>query len=137
MTKLEALARHLDISVDEIQAAKYDGNALEVGSQEYLVLTDEEAQERVTESIKDSLWAFKAEFISSHVKAHLNSRALQALEKMQAELCEDANPLIEAMIDDLDDFVHDAVSTDSRGHFLSSYDGEENQVGEFFIYRNN
>ncbi len=37
----------------------------------------------------------------------------------------------------LDDFVEDAVSADGRGHFLSHYDGEENEQGEYFIYRLN
>jgi hypothetical protein len=57
---------------------------------------------------------------------------------MQAELCEDANEIVRAMIGErMDDFVSQAIGADERGHFLSSYDGEENQQGEFYIYRNN
>jgi hypothetical protein len=56
---------------------------------------------------------------------------------MQGELCESANPIIEALIEDMDHFVSDAISSDGRGHFISRYDGEENEEGEFYIYRTN
>ena len=36
-----------------------------------------------------------------------------------------------------DSFVQHAIAADGRGHFLSSYDGEENEAGEFFVYRTN
>ena len=38
-----------------------------------------------------------------------------------------SNELLKAMITDIDEFVEDAVSAFGRGHFLSSYDGEENE----------
>jgi hypothetical protein len=31
--------------------------------------------------------------------------------------------------------MKDAISTDGRGHFISSYDGEENEQGDYYIYR--
>jgi hypothetical protein len=44
------------------------------------------------------------------------------------------------MIDDLDHFIEDAIRADGRGHFLSRYNGEENEetVGgvTYYIYRN-
>jgi hypothetical protein len=104
---------------------------------EYLVLTDSEADELAAERIKDSLWAFNTEFISSHTKHGLNDSQIAAIEEMQDRLCESANSIIEALIVDLDHFISDAVSSDGRGHFISSYDGNENEVGEFYIYRTN
>jgi hypothetical protein len=54
---------------------------------------------------------------------------------------EDANPLVEALIKDMDHFVSDAISSDGRGHFLSSYDSEEVELrinGEYlYAYRLN
>jgi hypothetical protein len=47
----------------------------------------------------------------------------------------------ELLIDDFDYFIEDAINCDGRGHFISSYDGEEveykykNQV--YYIYRTN
>jgi hypothetical protein len=60
---------------------------------------------------------------------------------MQSKKCEGANDSILALIEKtdggLDGFVEEAVSVDGRGHFLSGYDGEECEVGEFFAYRIN
>ena len=104
---------------------------------DYSVCTDEEAGEAAKEYIKESVWAFNAEFIISHSKL-----PYEAVEMVQAfqEKCEDANDTILALIEDFDKFVSDAISADGRGHFLSSYDGEENEEtvnGEtYYIYRN-
>lgn len=56
---------------------------------------------------------------------------------MQADLCENANPLVMALIDDINDFIYDAIIADGRGHFLSWYDGKEHEQNEFYIYRIN
>jgi hypothetical protein len=53
------------------------------------------------------------------------------------EKYEDGNQELLRLIDDIDDFVDDAVSSDGRGHFLSSYDGNENEEGKYYIYRTN
>jgi len=48
---------------------------------------------------------------------------------------------MEAIIEDMDSFVQDAISADGRGNFLSSYDGDEQEIkidGEYFYsYRAN
>ena len=58
---------------------------------------------------------------------------------MQSKKCEGANDAILALIKKtdggLDGFVEDAISADGRGHFLSSYDGDENEENGFYIYR--
>lgn len=103
----------------------------------YMVLTDDEANEKCAEYIKDSLWAFNADFIISHSK--LPWEAKEMVESFQREKCEGANDTIEAMIEDIDEFIEDAISADGRGHFLNTYDGNENEEtvnGEtFYIYR--
>ena len=139
--RIVALAKHLDCHPSHIEEARYGDNTYTYGRREFRVLTDEEADEAVAESIKSSLWAFNASFISSHTKKGLSSAAEKALSEAQAKLCEDANDLVEAMIDDLDHFVDDAVAADGRGHFLAQYDGEEQYytVGgvTYYVYRNN
>ena len=40
-------------------------------------------------------------------------------------------------IKNFDDFVEDAVRADGRGHFLAGYDGNENEQGDFYLYRTN
>lgn len=135
MTKQEALALHLGCDADEI--SEDNDQLFSHGRREYLVLTDEEADEVCAERIADSLWAFNAGFVLSFIRCN-SARAEAAFGKMQGELCEDANDLVAAMIGDrMPEFVKQAISADGRGHFLSGYDGEEVEAGEFFIYRNN
>ena len=54
---------------------------------------------------------------------------------MQNTLCENANGLVYAMIEDIDIFIGGAIEEDGRGHFISMYDGEENEQNGFYIYR--
>lgn len=96
----------------------------EIDGCEYAVATsEEEADEAAAEYIKDSLWAFRAEFIIDHSK--LPYEAIEMIRTFQAEKCEDANETIEALIEDLDVFISDAISADGRGHFLAPYDFDE------------
>lgn len=107
---------------------------------DYFVLTDEEADEKAKEYILDSLWAFNASFIAYHTD--LDEEVIQAIHDNGK--CESNNDTIHNLIKklgDLDDFVSDAISVDGRGHFLSSYDGNENEETvngtTFYIYRQN
>lgn len=99
---------------------------------EYLVLTELEAQAAVLEDIKESVWAFNAEFLAKWIP--LKTTDIQRLQ----EGCENCNEAILALIGSkLDDFVAAAVKADGRGHFLSGYDSKEIKVGNYFIYRSN
>jgi len=104
----------------------------------YNVYTDEEAGEAAKEYIKESVWAFNASFIINH--SMLPYKAKEMIENFQTTKREDANETILALIEDFDEFVSDAISADGRGHFMNSYDGEENEEtvnGEtYYIYRN-
>src|SRR5688572_9585292 len=127
-TRIKALAKFLACEPGEITEARYRENTFEFDREEYLVLTDSEADTATRATIEDSLWAFRASFIAAHANADLDDAAIKALEKMQGELCESAGPLVRALIKDFDHFVQDAIRADGRGHFLSGYDGEENEI---------
>jgi hypothetical protein len=139
--KIISLASFLDVEPETIVKSEYDDDAFEIDGAEYLVLTDEEADKKAEECIIDSLWAFNTSFILNH--SHnlrvngWNERTEKAFQEMQSSLCESANEIVKAIIDDLDDFVSDAIAEDGRGHFISFYDGEENEQGDFYIYRTN
>lgn len=135
--KLLALAKYLDVNPSELSESSYDESLIELGNQEYLVLTDSEADERCAEYIKESLWAFNASFIIDHSRAEWSEELEKSIQETQSKLCESANSFVEALIDDLNAFIQDAIGADGRGHFLSSYDGEENEQDEYFIYRQN
>jgi len=135
-TKLEALVKYLGVDKDEVQ--EIDDNRFEVGREEYLVLTDEEADEAAKEQIKDSLWAFNASFIIS--ECGLDASGEESLKHMQEKSCEGANDFILSLVEKtcgLEEFVEAAISADGRGHFLAPYDFEEIEEGEYFIYRTN
>jgi hypothetical protein len=143
MNKKEALAAFLEIDEKEIKEG-YAENIFETEEAEYIVLTDTEADQSAKEYILDSLWAFNTDFILNHSKImddNLSDReeetVKKAFERMQSELCESANAIVKAIISDIDEFIQDAIDSDGRGHFINSYDGEENEHGEYYIYRTN
>lgn len=135
MDKLHALAGFLDIDPDDISEQIYDNCEFDAGGLgDYLVLTDEEAELRAVDSIRDSLWAFNADFLSGYT-----GLPACVFESMQNQ-CEGANDAFIALIEstsDLESFAAEAISADGRGHFIASYDSDENESGDYFIYRTN
>ena len=63
--------------------------------------------------------------------------AIESLQEAQEHSCESLNGLVYALIDDIDEFIQDAINADGRGHFISYYDGEENEENGLYIYRLN
>ena len=53
--KVKALAQHLGVSKKDIEQSSYDENLFEYGSGEYLVVTDEEADDLWEESLDNYL----------------------------------------------------------------------------------
>lgn len=148
--KKQALKQFLSIpdeDMDNIKVTQWDENEVEIYGQEYLVLTDMEADARAREDIERSIFAFMPDFIISHCSTYENmsnweyDAAKEALEKIQAHFAEGINELVKAMIPDMDEFVDDAICADGRGHFISHYDGHENEEivngVTYYIYRIN
>ena len=135
-SKIKALADFLGESVETLRD---NGNNCYqvVDGMEYLVLTDEEADEQARTDIEDSLWAFNAEFILKSCGLDSGSNVIESLRKMQEDSCEGCNDFIRALIEGtcgIDAFVEEAILADGRGHFLSTYDGEEGEQDGYFIY---
>ena len=129
--KLETLADFLRVDTDQIEEG-YNENIFEFGNEEYLVVTDGEAYELAEEYIKESLWAFRPSFLAEH--SNVSEDIFQAL---QEKCFEDANEMILNSIIDIDDLVYSAIMEDGIGHFLNSYDGEEESLNDLYIYRIN
>lgn len=139
MEKIKALAIYLGCDEDEISEG-YDKCTFEYGREEYLVCTDEEADERCENYILDTLWAFNTSYIMNYIdtRTDYDEKSLRKCLVTIQELCEDSNYLIKLLVGNrLGEFIDDAISTDSRGHYLASYDGEEIEEGDYFIYRTN
>ena len=141
---MQAVAQAIGCECEEVREEKYDSYGLRVFSAyglEYAIGSDEEAQEACKEYIKQSLWAFNASFIIDHSKLEYSSDVEKCIKEMQGKLCESANDLVKALIEDLDEFIEDAIGADGRGSFLSPYDGNEEEINidskYFYAYRLN
>ncbi len=135
-----ALATYLGINANDIQESSYDEMVLEADGNEYLVLDDEKADEYAKDRIKESLWAFNADFILR--QCDLPLELTDAIKAMQEKECESCNDTILSIIEragDFDDFAENAIDTDGRAHFLNTYDGEENESTingiTYYIYK--
>lgn len=148
--KKQALKQFLSIpdeDMNDIKVTQWDKNIVEIYGQEYLVLTDMEADDRAKQDILNSLFAFRADFILKHCSTYDEmstwefDKAREALEKIQGHFAEGINALVKALISDIDKFVEDAICADGRGHFISHYDGRENEEEvnnvTYYIYRMN
>jgi hypothetical protein len=143
MEKAQALAKFLEISIEDLEIpedTELPFVVLDTGAN-YAVLTEEQADARAKEEILNSLWAFNADFVISHCKNYNDmdqwefNSAVESLRHAQENCCENANGLVRALIDDIDEFVEDAIINDGRGNFLAYYDGVEYEQDGFYIYR--
>jgi hypothetical protein len=134
-TKVQALAKYLGVLPETIDHRNGD-DAFTEGRKEWLVLTDEEADEAARACILDSVWAFRPEFLAAHCVPGVGTDTIQIIQGN--EKCEDNNPVLLRLIADVDRFVDDAIKADGRGHFLAQYDNEEIELpGNLFAYRIN
>ncbi len=145
LLKRTALAMFLAAKdLDTLTVSPFDDSVFTAGEGEYLVLTDGEAKKRVSEYIRENVWAFRADFLLTHTK--LPQEALGMIQIYQ-EKCEDANEGLTALVTNMNCLIRDAIALDGRGHFLSPYDGKEheeevillkeNRKVKFYIYRLN
>lgn len=142
-TKIQALAKYLNVSPETLNEG-YRNDLFEFNDEEYIILTDSEATKEATEEIMQSLWAFRTSWITSFIQNNeieLNASQkciLDNLEFYQQDLCEDANSLVEELIEGYEsEFIKQAIEADKRGHFISRYDGLEVPFEGYFIYRTN
>jgi len=135
----EELAEELDLHVSDVKSAPYDQALLIVRphsapEREYLVLTEPEARRRTTEYIKESLWAFRAEFVIKYTC--LPADSVPMVRGWQETQCEGANETLLKLVGrKLHKLIDDAVAADGRGCFLAGYDHEELRRGPWYIYR--
>lgn len=118
-------SRPVNKSTERALAREADRLGLDHG--EYLFVHPADLDELLRKTIGEILWAFNAGFLASETGLPL--AVFEAIHK--AELCEDANPAMRALVDatcGLTQFAADAVQADGAGHFLASYDGDETEL---------
>lgn len=132
---------------DLVQLEDEEEHRYSIGHEEYLVLTEEEADAKAREEIERSLWAFNPDFILRHNKNCEDmdnweyDAAIDALKEAQGKSCENLNGLVKCLISDLNEFMEDAIMEDGRGYFIAFYDGREEiqevDGTEYYIYQVN
>jgi hypothetical protein len=139
----QVAAQVMGCDVDAVDCLTYDHYGLKIfkaSGEEWAIGTDEECDEAIKQYMQDSVWTFRPEFIASHTKAGASNGMIKAITALQ-ESCEDCNDDIKSLIEDMNDFISDAVSADGRGMFLSPYDSEEQEIKidseYYFAYRLN
>lgn len=108
----------------KLLAIALDYKVKDINFDDYAFYTDSEADCMARECILESLWSFYPEFLMAHVKDNITIECIQALQ----EQCENANPAIIELLNDVDHFVDDAIYYDGRGHFLNTYDGSQYEL---------
>jgi len=89
----------------------------------YVVYTNEEANNAVVEYIKEAIWSFRPDFLACYIDLPVEDI------KILCSLYENANNILISLLKDkLDELVKDAIELDGRGHFLSNYDGKEHKI---------
>ena len=125
-TKEEMDHNKFKVNDDDTSYIDLDGENV---NESYMVLTDEEAENKCNEYIWDNLWSFQAKFLQYYMPLEV-----QHIEKIQ-ELYEDANDILVNLVTNKGGLERDAKLADGRGHFLASYDGAEEEYSNYFIYR--
>lgn len=123
-----------EIKIEDIEYTEY---GFKTESMDFLVLTDSEALRATEEYIKDTLWAFNASFLVQFLPDECKNQKIEkSLSALSEKLCEAANPLFLWIFrEQIKDIIREAILSDGRGHFLAGYDGNENEEGNYFIYR--
>ena len=198
MERIEALAKFLGVEVEDLTVSKYDERVFEnEEAGEYIVLTEEEADEAAEESIKESIndmglesftedfqqWILDncvdsdwfAEYLEDYYTSYIEDirdeeSDYEEYETRLAEEMEDAgvdteeefleyliecyedpvewfkdmfgmeeftNTIEEYNLIDWEAVIEESIAVDGCGHFIATYDGVENEMDEYFIYRLN
>jgi hypothetical protein len=109
---------------------KYHGLSIyEVGNEEWIIGSEKQFIKIAGERIKEDLWCFQTCYIcdflaEKYPNKYNGQKFFDAIKKLQEELCDDATPIIEALIGNhMDEFISDVIEDDGLGHVLASYDG--------------
>ena len=198
MERIEALAKLLNVEVEDLTTSKYDNRVFENEEDgEYIVLTEEEADEVAEENVRNiiddiGLESFTEDFqqwiLNNCVDGDWFADALQENIKSYIEDIRDEEPnyvkyesrLAEEMDDvgvdteeeflecliksagdpiewfkdmfgmeeftntceehdliDWESVIEEVIALDGRGQQIATYDSEENEMEEYFIYRLN
>ena len=130
--KLDAIDEYLGDLNDELEEADTDSDVEEL---ENRIEELEEQKEDI--SGDDDNWEYTEEAKQDYVESRMDDVRNDPAQYLRDWGLEDRM----ADFIDEDDFIEEVISTDGRGHTLSSYDGEEGEVvfndEWYYVYRTN
>jgi hypothetical protein len=148
--KIVGLAEHLDIDSEDANdiSISDDECTFEIHGGEWLVCTDEEADEKASEDILQTLWAFNTDFLLGFMPTYISESMVDACKEKYEDSNDDILQLIKAG-SGLEKFIQDAIASDGRGHMIDLYSGAEEEIRvcvtesenqsssgfDFYIYR--
>jgi len=110
---------------------------IKIDGTEYMIATDEGADAYARGYIEETLWSFNADFIIEHSEVlDYDEGSIEILKAIQSR-GEGGNAAVVRLISDMNEFVGDAIGADGRGHYMSSYDGDEHTLDEFDLINEN
>ena len=116
----------IEALINTSTATHYGLPVVEVDGCEYAIARDDdEVLTACRENIEDMLWACSTSFLLRHMS--IPAAFEPALKAIQHDQCESCNDMIRECIADMDALVQEAYDTDGAGHFLSAYDGNEDE----------
>ena len=107
-----AVIELLDVPVDEwqdVNATSYDDKIIEYGKLEYLVLEDNEVEDYLDEYLDELIDETILPEIPKYLRNYFDSEK----------------------------WKQDAIAWDGAGHFLALYDGVEEELDHYYLYRRN
>lgn len=97
----QLLANHLKCDINSIKNSSYKENLFEHENSDYLVLTNEEADEETKNQITDALWSLESSLIKPYIKTDIS---IETIEHIQAEMCPNCIHLLLVLIENVDLF---------------------------------
>jgi hypothetical protein len=124
------ICNEFQVFPEDVEEVDRESGLWQIESEEWMILTDDQADKAAADYIKGSLWAFNADFLASHAHHGVGEEVFKAIQSNGQS--EDNNEAIKQLISDLDNFIEEAIDTDGRGHFITSYDGQEREFENEF-----
>lgn len=129
--KLIALEKHFPhaASVSYLGDSGFEVEDQQGNCETYNVYSWEQAQRECKALLEESFWAFNYSFIQDYFESKIDENTYQAIQT----LCEDANPIVKALVTDVDEVIDNSIQCDGRGPTLSAYDGKELELENNFL----
>lgn len=140
-TKQTALAAFLYCDPDEIIEDKL-GN-FNHRRRKYLVLTDEEANAKTADYIRESVWTCSPHFLARYCQIGIGKEDIEVLldQANHSDKVESVNDELTDLVEagaGMSKLIQDSISADGRAFYLSDYNVEDaSPCGKYYIYRIN